>query len=34
MQNKEKEQFDLKKFHETFLSFGSAPVKYIAALMK
>ena len=31
---KEKEQFDLKKFHETFLSFGSAPVKYIAALMK
>jgi uncharacterized protein (DUF885 family) len=34
LQNKEKEQFDLKKFHETFLSFGSAPVKYIAALMK
>ena len=34
MQNKEKEQFDLKKFHETFLSFGSAPVKYIAELMQ
>ena len=34
IKNKEKEQFDLKKFHETFLSFGSAPVKYIAALMK
>jgi uncharacterized protein (DUF885 family) len=31
---KEKEQFDLKKFHETFLSFGSAPVKYIAELMQ
>ena len=34
MQNKEKEKFDLKKFHETFLSFGSAPVKYIAELMQ
>ncbi len=34
IQNKEKEQFDLKKFHETFLSFGSAPVKYIAELMQ
>ena len=34
IKNKEKEKFDLKKFHETFLSFGSAPVKYIAALMK
>ena len=32
-QEKEKEQFDLKKFHETFLSFGSAPVKYISELM-
>ncbi|MFT4927665.1 MAG: hypothetical protein ACI8WB_003778 [Phenylobacterium sp.] len=26
--------FDLKAFHETFLSFGSAPVKYIKALMR
>jgi uncharacterized protein (DUF885 family) len=25
--------FDLKKFHEKFLSFGSAPVKYIKELM-
>lgn len=27
------DQFNLKKFHETFLSFGSAPVKYIKELM-
>jgi len=27
------DKFDLKKFHETFLSFGSAPVKYIKELM-
>ncbi|MEN9369665.1 MAG: hypothetical protein RI952_530 [Bacteroidota bacterium] len=33
IQEKEKEKFDLKKFHETFLSFGSAPVKYISELM-
>ncbi|MBE0370907.1 DUF885 domain-containing protein [Pseudoalteromonas aurantia] len=26
--------FDLKIFHETFLSFGSAPVKYITKLMQ
>ncbi|MBQ4863704.1 DUF885 domain-containing protein [Pseudoalteromonas sp. MMG013] len=26
--------FDLKTFHETFLSFGSAPVKYITKLMQ
>lgn len=26
-------KFDLKQFHETFLSFGSAPVKYIKELM-
>ena len=26
--------FDLKQFHETFLSYGSAPVKYIRQLMK
>jgi uncharacterized protein (DUF885 family) len=25
--------FDLKKFHEQFLSYGSAPVKYIKELM-
>ena len=30
----QKEAFDLKKFHETFLSFGSAPVKYVKELMK
>lgn len=27
------ESFDLKKFHEKFLSYGSAPVKYIRELM-
>jgi len=28
-----KDQFDLKSFHEKFLSYGSAPVKYIKELM-
>lgn len=28
------ERFDLKQFHEKFLSYGSAPVKYIKELMK
>ncbi|WP_100642449.1 DUF885 domain-containing protein [Alteromonas facilis] len=28
------DQFDLKQFHETFLSFGSAPVKHIKSLME
>lgn len=27
------ESFDLKKFHEDFLSYGSAPVKYVRELM-
>jgi uncharacterized protein (DUF885 family) len=27
-------KFKLKRFHETFLSYGSAPVKYIKELMK
>jgi uncharacterized protein (DUF885 family) len=27
------EKFDLKTFHEDFLSYGSAPVKYIRKLM-
>jgi uncharacterized protein (DUF885 family) len=30
---KKKKDFDLKKFHESFLSFGSAPVKEIKKLM-
>jgi uncharacterized protein (DUF885 family) len=30
----QKSNFDLKKFHEKFLSFGSAPVKYVKALMQ
>ncbi len=30
---KKKGDFDLKKFHEKFLSYGSAPVKYIKGLM-
>lgn len=29
----EREEFDLKDFHETFLSYGSAPVKYVRQLM-
>ena len=29
---KEDKDFDLKKFHEKFLSYGSAPVKYIKEL--
>ena len=28
------EDFDLKAFHEEFLSFGSSPVKYISQLME
>ena len=31
--NRLKDKFDLKKFHERFLSYGSAPVKYIKELM-
>ena len=30
---KQKEDFDLKAFHEEFLSYGSAPVKYIREFM-
>ena len=30
---KKKSAFDLKDFHETFLSYGSVPVKYIRELM-
>ena len=33
MQDKLGSDFDLKKFHEQFLSYGSAPVKYIRELM-
>jgi uncharacterized protein (DUF885 family) len=33
LKNNLKEKFDLKKFHEKFLSYGSAPVKYIKELM-
>jgi uncharacterized protein (DUF885 family) len=33
IKNKQKENFNLKKFHEKFLSYGSAPVKYIRQLM-
>ena len=32
LKSKEKSNFDLKKFHEKFLSYGSAPVKHIKAL--
>ncbi len=31
--NKEGDDFSLRKFHEQFLSYGSAPVKYIKKLM-
>ncbi len=33
MKNKLGEKFNLKSFHEKFLSYGSAPVKYIRMLM-
>ncbi len=33
LKKKEGEAFNLKKFHEKFLSYGSAPVKYIRELM-
>ncbi len=34
LKKKEGNKFNLKKFHEKFLSFGSAPVKYIKVMMK
>lgn len=33
MKKNQGDKFDLKKFHEKFLSYGSAPVKYIRELM-
>ena len=33
IKDEEEEDFNLKEFHETFLSFGSAPIKEIKALM-
>lgn len=33
LKRKKGDQFDLKTFHEEFLSYGSAPVKYIRMLM-
>lgn len=33
LKEKQGEQFDLKAFHEKFLSYGSAPVKYVRQLM-
>ncbi|MCG9696722.1 DUF885 domain-containing protein [Shewanella sp. Isolate11] len=33
LKQKQGDAFDLKQFHETFLSYGSAPVKYIRQLM-
>ena len=34
LKNKMGDKFNLKKFHEQFLSYGSAPVKYIKELME
>lgn len=34
LKKKEGEKFNLKQFHEKFLSYGSAPVKYIKELMQ
>ena len=34
LKQKQGNQFQLKKFHERFLSFGSAPVSEIKKLMK
>jgi len=33
LKTKQRAKFDLKQFHEKFLSYGSAPVKYIKELM-
>lgn len=33
MKKREGENFNLKQFHERFLSFGSTPVKYIREMM-
>ena len=33
LKRKQGEQFNLREFHETFLSFGSAPIKYVKELM-
>ena len=33
LKNKLGDKFDMKQFHEQFLSYGSAPVKYIRQLM-
>lgn len=33
LKKKQGDKFNLKQFHETFLSYGSAPVKYIRELM-
>lgn len=33
LMDRQKEKFNLKQFHEQFLSYGSAPVKYIKELM-
>ncbi len=33
LQKRDGEKFDLKEFHHKFLSYGSAPVKYIKELM-
>lgn len=33
LKDKQRRKFDLKKFHEQFLSYGSAPVKYIKEMM-
>lgn len=34
MKQKQGDEFDLKQFHNTFLGFGSSPVKYIKQLMR
>jgi uncharacterized protein (DUF885 family) len=34
LKRKQGDQFDLKRFHEQFLSYGSAPVKVIRGLME
>ena len=33
IKDRRKDNFNLKQFHEQFLSYGSAPVKYIKELM-
>ncbi len=34
LKHSQRDKFDLRRFHDQFLSYGNAPVKMIAALME